>query len=324
MALRQPWIIPWAIGAALLIALVVFLLRRRRDERPAVHLANTDVLTGLPEYAHALWLHRLKTIGYAAVTGVVALLAITAAARPVSTTVVNPEKANRDVVLCLDVSGSMVDADAEIVATFRELAKGFKGERLSLIIFNSSAVPLFPLTDDYDFIEEQLADAQRVFEGARFDRRYYAGTMNGKGSSLIGDGLATCVRSFDHTDKKRARSVILATDNYAIGKSIFTLPEGGQMAKQNDIQIYGINPAHRAGGAPATEMRTVVENSGGLYYPLGSSDAVSRILSAVQAREAGRIPGAPVTLIHDVPGEAIAWVSWGVLGLLAVLRRWRA
>lgn len=322
MALRQPEIIPWALGAAALIALVVFLVWRRRRQTPNVHLANTSVLTALPEYVHALWLHRLVTIGYAAAAALVVVLAVLAAARPVATTVVNPEKANRDVVLCLDVSGSMVDADADIVATFRELAKGFKGERLSMIIFNSSAVPLFPLTDDYDFIDEQLAEAERAFNG--YDRRYYAGTMNGAGSSLIGDGLATCVRSFDNTDKKRARSVILATDNYTMGKTIFTLPEGGQMAKERDIQIYGINPAHQNGGPQSTEMRTVCEDSGGLYYPLKSNEAVSRIIAAVTAREAGRIPGAPITLIHDVPENAITWTAVAALLLLATRRRWRA
>jgi len=322
MALRQPWIIPWAIAGALVIAGVVWWALRRRRPPISVPMANTEVLTDLPEYAHALWWHRLTTVLYAASAAVVALLALVGAARPVATTVINPEKSNRDVVLCLDVSGSMIDADAEVAKTFRTLAREFKGERLSLVIFNSSAVPVFPLTDDYAFVDEQLREAQRAFEG-RTDMDFYAGTLNGQGSSLIGDGLATCVRSFDHTDLTRARSVILATDNFAAGKSIFSLPEAGDLARAAGVQIYGLNPSHEPGRAPSTEMRTVAESSGGLYYPLTSVDAVGRIVSAVTAREAARIPGAPITLVHDQPASWITWAAGGSLALLALVRRWR-
>jgi hypothetical protein len=95
------------------------------------------------------------------------------------------------------------------------------------------------------------------------------------------------------------------------------------MAKAAGIQIYGLNPAHRAGSSAATEMRSVIEESGGLYYPLNSVDAVSRIVSAVSAREASRIPGAPITLVHDQPASWIGWTWLGVLGLLGAVRRWR-
>lgn len=127
MALKQPWILPWAaLGALAIAALVWFALRRRRPPA-ALPLANTDLLTSLPEYVHAIWRHRLMTVLYAAAAGFVAVLAIIGAARPVATTVINPEKANRDIVLCLDVSGSMTTADAEVAETFRSLAKEFKG-----------------------------------------------------------------------------------------------------------------------------------------------------------------------------------------------------
>ncbi len=322
MALRQSWIVPWAALGMLAIAGAVFWALRRRRTGSPVPLANTDVLTALPEYVHALWRHRVITIGYAVAAASVGALAILGAARPVTTTVINPEKSNRDIVLCLDVSGSMTDADAEVVRTFRSLAREFKGERLSLVIFNSSAVPVFPLTDDYGFVEQQLREAQGVFDG-RFDMDFYAGTLNGPGSSLIGDGLATCLRSFDRAELTRARSVILATDNLAAGTSLFTLTEGAAMAKSAGIQIYGLNPAHRAGSATSLEMRSVAESTGGLYYPLDSVDAVGRIVSAVTAREAARIPGSPIALIHDQPASWIGWTVWGVLGLLAGVRRWR-
>ncbi len=322
MALSQAWIIPWALAAAAVIMVaVVLVLRRRRGSRPSVLLANTERLTHLPEYEHALWLHRLRTAGFAAVTAVVVFAAVLAAARPVTRTIVNPETSNRDIVLCLDVSGSMLKADREVLSAFRRMAEGFRGERIALVIFNSTAVPVFPLTDDYEFVEEQLREADQALR--RYRWHFFAGTFNGLGSSLIGDGLATCLRSFDQPDQDRARSVILATDNHPEGTPIFTLEEGGELATQLGVQVYGLNPELEQIVAEVRGMRAVCEGTGGLYYALDSSTAVRDIVAAVNAREASRSVGAPTALVHDAPRSLIGWLGVGVLAVLATVRRWR-
>ena len=193
-----------------------------------------------------------------------------------------------------------------------------------MVIFNSSAVPVFPLTDDYDFVSDQLRRAQRSLTIVDGKDPFFAGTLNGAGSSLIGDGLATCVRSFDHPELQRARSVILASDNEAAGRSLFTLPEGGQLAKTGGIQVYGMNPSDNPSSSAAVEMRQVVESTGGIYFALNDVNAVRRTLEAVTSREATRIPSAPRTVIHDIPGVPIALAALAVLGFLALRRiRWR-
>ena len=53
------------------------------------------------------------------------------------------------------------------------------------------------------------------------------------------------------------------------------------------------------------------------------ADAVRRTLEAVTSREATRIPSAPRTVIHDVPGVPIALAALAVIGFLALRRiRW--
>ena len=52
--------------------------------------------------------------------------AAVAAARPVDLTTIRPEQHNRDIVLCLDASGSMSSADAAVVDVFAELAAGVR------------------------------------------------------------------------------------------------------------------------------------------------------------------------------------------------------
>ena len=116
--------------------------------------------------------------------------AVAAAARPVELTTIRPEQRNRDIMLCLDTSGSMSSADSAVVQVFAELAKEFDGERIGLTIFDSSAIQVFPLTDDYEYVQEQLKLAKDAFDGEPGSAGFLDGTWNGRGSSLIGDGLA--------------------------------------------------------------------------------------------------------------------------------------
>ena len=55
-------------------------------------------------------------------------------------------------MLCLDVSGSMIAYDAAVLEVFEQLTEEFTGERISMVVFNASAVTYFPLTNDYDYI----------------------------------------------------------------------------------------------------------------------------------------------------------------------------
>ncbi|MEO7058396.1 MAG: VWA domain-containing protein [Lapillicoccus sp.] len=324
MELKQAWVILPAVVGLVLVASLVWWLMRRRRPTGTVAVANSDLLRGLPEYRRAVRAHQVRTLAIAALAAGIGLVAIVGAARPLQRSVISQERDNRDIVLCLDVSGSMIDVDAQVVSTFRRLVEGFRGERISLVIFNSTAVPVFPLTDDYDFITDQLATAENALQTLDPADPFFAGTLNGDGSSLIGDGLATCLRSFDHPELPRARSVILATDNEAAGRSLFTLPEAGQLATTGDIQIYGINPSDSPASSAAREMKQVVGQSGGVYYALNDLEAVSQILEAVGSREASRIPTTPQLVVHDQPQLWIGLAATG-LGALLLLRRarWR-
>lgn len=325
MDLIQPWAL-WAVPVAALVVVIVAIVvlwRRNSESRGTYAVANSAIIRALPEYVEALRRGMWRTVVLVLLG--VAVIAVVAwgAARPVLISSVPQNRDNRDVVLCLDVSGSMAGVDADIIAQFRDFAKQAKGDRLALVIFNSSAVPVFPLTDDDAFIEEQLAAGQRAFTSfSDADlNSFLAGTMNGRGSSLIGDGLATCLRAFDHPELNRARSVVLATDNEAAGKSLYTLTEAGQLATTGKIQIYGLNPYDDA-GTNSTEMRSVAEASGGKYYPLDNRGAITEVVGEINKRETARLPGRPRTVQHDDPSVPLALSAVGALALIGLLRRW--
>ena len=125
-------------------------------------MAHAERLTALPAYQKACGAAQSWLVTALAALAVLAVSLIVAAARPVSESTSIPEQRNRDIMLCLDVSGSMLDTDQAIVDVFAKLVGSFKGERIGITIFDSSAVMVFPLTDDYEFVADELTVAKKA------------------------------------------------------------------------------------------------------------------------------------------------------------------
>jgi hypothetical protein len=186
-------------------------------------------------------------------------------------------------------------------------------------------VQLFPLTDDYSYVAEQLETARKAFDGDA-SGSFFDGTGSGEGSSLIGDGLASCVQSFPGADNAgRPRSIILATDNYVSGKPIFTLEQAAQLAEPKGIKINALNPGDYDFGEdktqPGATLRAMAEASGGSYFALDNPEAVPGIVQKVQEGEAGILQRAPQAAISDNPvlPLSVALLAGGVL----LLAGWR-
>jgi Ca-activated chloride channel family protein len=316
----------WLVALAAAVAVAALLARRsRRRTAESLPIAHRDRLTALPGYARALRRYRRLLVGL--IASLLVLLAGVAliTARPASVSSVQPKLSNRDIVLCLDVSGSMVDYDKEVLDVFGELSEQFTGERISLVVFNASAVTRFPLTSDYDYITKQFADLRADFDSENSD--YYRGTLFGNGSSLVGDGLASCAVRFDAPDAERSRSVILVTDNLIAGEPIFTLPEAGRLARDRGVTVFGINPGDTQAKAYladlAIEFRTVVEDTGGSYFALDDPAAIPSIVDQITAQQAAEMVGEPQVVLTDQPGVPVFVALLGLVGLLVFAWRLR-
>ncbi|UZX05485.1 VWA domain-containing protein [Arthrobacter sp. CDRTa11] len=333
------WMVPAAVAAAAVGGWLAFRAGSGDNARRRP-VANADRLTALPEYQAALRRHRRWLI-VAAAAGITLLVsAVTAAARPVELTTIRPEQRNRDIMLCLDASGSMSSADAAVVDVFGELAREFDGERIGLTIFDSSAIQVFPLTDDYTYVQEQLKLARDAFDGTAGSSTFLEGTWNGRGSSLIGDGLASCVEGFpgagkaqnataaqdpDQRASQRSRSVVLATDNFLSGEPIFTLEQAGALAREKGVRVYALNPGDFDYGTdpeqPGAQLRVAAEATGGSYHALDSPEAVADIVRTVQQTEAAAMQGAPRAVVTDLPDVPLALAL--LSGLVLAGASWR-
>ncbi|MET1053262.1 MAG: VWA domain-containing protein [Mycetocola sp.] len=303
------WWLPfvWVVLIAGIVGLALwFRARQRARSAPdAVPLAHSDRLTSLPAYQTALRRYRATLYSAVAAVAIVLITAVVMSSRLVSISSYQPEMRNRDIVLCLDVSGSMIDYDAALVDTFQDLVGEFDGERIGLVLFNASAVTYFPLTSDYAFVIDQLEYLENDLSSPLSDYEFINGTLLGEGSSLIGDGLGSCVMRFDDIEDERSRSIVLATDNYVAGDPILTLPEAGDFAEERNVRVYGINPGDVSSkdyiADLAVEMERVVLDTDGGYYALADPDAIPSIVDGIEEQQTTRLTGEPILVRTDEP-----------------------
>lgn len=245
-------------------------------------------------------------------------------ARLAKVTVTSPDLRNRDIILCLDVSGSMRDVDGLIARAYRDLSENFKTERISLVIWDSSPVMVFPLTTDYSYVATELERAEKAFHD--FDYYYVGGTHEGSGSSLIGEGLVSCLNRFDQRDVERPRTVILATDNYVSGESLYTLPEAAELAIARKVMVYAITPTTYENKETA-ELREQARRTGGDLMVLnarGGGPDPRSIVEAVERQEKKVFKAAPTRSTRDFPMAGGLLAGLGVLGAIVAGRRLRA
>ena len=327
MALANFWMIIVALAVVLValgIGLALGLHRAGRGEAgERARVARAERLRALPSFRQALSRRVLALSGILVLGTVATVAAGVVAARPMSSQTIQPVNTSRDIMLCLDVSGSMTEVDVEVLSVFEELLEDFEGERIGLTIFNSSPVQIFPLTDDYDFIREHLASIKESFDYVDQIPEHWVGTLNGDGASLIGDGLAACTMGFDRPDDERSRSVIFATDNEINGASIVTLEEAAGYAKAKGVRVFALNPVQGKDAEVSAELAAAAETTGGAAYGLRDTTTVSDIVTEVQEQEATELRGEAQVVWTDSPNLWIVVLSITLLSFAVVLWRVR-
>ncbi|GAA2240702.1 VWA domain-containing protein [Rarobacter faecitabidus] len=331
---------PWTLGiiAALAVAIVIVVgarssRRRARAERGSGEVrwvANSARIARLRALGSAI--RRYRVWQWAGVgTVVIALVGVSVvAARPATVEVKQSTLGTRDIVLCLDISGSMLEFDRQVVDVFGTLVDSFSGERIALSIFNETSRTVFPLTNDYDLVKEQLDIAYDALDpavveyasNAAIDRYldFVTGTtLTGTQSSLIGDGLANCALLFDDSGgTERSRSIIFATDNDLRGEPVYPLDDALALARERRIEVSGLYGASSSVYDPNVErnFEQSITEAGGYFYRVNDAAAVRGIVDRVQEQQAVDLEAAPEVTQTESPGR---WLLLALLALAAAL-----
>ena len=333
--MRFWWLIPVVLAVVVIATVVGWMLARRAGVRSGKKgwVANTGYLRGLPKY-QALVRRTRASLAMSFVCFLIAVIATSVSAgAPVDRYVKHDKSASRDIVLCLDASGSMLPYDSKIGGAFRQIISHFEGERISLQLWDAYSMTMFPLTDDYDMATDvlqemsdtidtgliryggQLSGTQELFD-------YLAPVMdeNREVSSLVGDGLSSCVMGFDHNDKQRSRTILLATDNEVYGDGVYDLSEAIEFAKKQGVTVTALYPGSDTNlGYQAQQLRDEVRKTGGDFYDASSPSAVDSVVRQIEAEQKEELDSAGKMIETDRPGAALGWTLVGVVSLLGLL-----
>ena len=310
---RQPWLglVIVASVASTVVGLRWWWQRPRLDRWQGVApIAHATHATGSTRFSVLLRRYRALVGAELAILAVVGLTSTALAMRPLSDQPRERDTLSRDVMLCLDVSGSMKELDESILRRFTDIAALLPGDRVGLTIWNGAAVTAFPLTDDAAYITGMLEFA--VDQLNRGARSFVMGTEEG-GSSLIGDGLTSCTMRFDRLVEPRARSIIFVTDNALAGEPIVSLGRAARMAVERDIRVYAVAPAHYIMPEDAVELEAAAETTGGAYYTTDDDRVVDHVIERIVEVEATHLEQPPEVVRDDRP---TAWASVTFAGVV--------
>ena len=235
----------WLLLLLVLPPILYFLLRaekkRKGDVTYSLSIANQRSLG-------SAWITRLREGIILAFMVALAFL-ILALAKPYHWSM-NDEssvdyKYGIDIILTMDVSGSMLARDfepnrleaAKLVA--KEFIKGRRGDRIGLVVYGESAFTACPATLDYNVLIEQLS---RV----GVDDRIGNGTA-------IGTGLGTAVTRL-RDERNSGKVIILLTDGRNNSGEISPLT-AAELARAKGIRVYTIGVG---GNGPALMPQNTV------------------------------------------------------------------
>lgn len=284
---------PWLLWLLLLLPLMIaWYVLRQKQQQSALKLSTLSIYkkqsTVKNTLIHFPFVIRLLTVA----------LLILAIARPQSK---NDEERVEgegiDIMLCMDVSGSMLaedfkpnrmEAAKEVAAKFIE---GRKTDRIGLVIFSGESFTQCPLTTDHGVLISQVYG---VRSGVLQD------------GTAIGSGLATGVERLKKSESK-SKVVILLTDGENNG-GLIDPATAMEIAKTFNVKVYTIGVGTEGfatmpqqsvgGGITRTQekvnideklLKEIARQTGGAYFRATDNESLQNIYSQIDQLEKTKI-----------------------------------
>lgn len=201
-----------------------------------------------------------------------------------------------DIVLCMDVSGSMLAEDfaPNRMEAMKKVAADFvdarKTDRIGLVIFSGEPFTQCPITSDYAALKSQI---YAVRSGILHD------------GTAIGSGLATSVERLKKS-KSKSKVIILLTDGENNG-GLIPPSTAKEIAKAYNIKVYTIGmgtegfatlPQQTTAGVVRTKekvnideklLQEIARETGGNYFRATDNESLSNIYVEIDKLEKSRI-----------------------------------
>ena len=314
MEIKYPFLI---IVVPLIVILLLFIIKIKKEKfKEGSKIANTSFIKNTDYFKSKMREYKIiKYFSYISFISMIILLSLLLS-RPSKVERKNIKKYNRDIIICMDISTSVDELNMELVNNLKETVNKLSGDRVGVSIFNTSSVLLVPLTDDYNYVSNSLDLIHQSLELNNYnyssinisDNYFYlrdyirSGTLVGneeRGSSLIGDGLASCVYNFSSKEKNRVKLVIFSTDNDLAGTPLISLEDAAKISKKENVKVYGIG-TKKMKDSDRENMEKAVLLTGGKFYD-HSNFSVDKIVSDIEKNSTSLLESNNKTKRYDTP-----------------------
>lgn len=251
---------------------------------------------------------------------------IIAMARPRKVDISSQTKSTKgiDIVMAIDVSGSMLAKDLKPnrMEALKKVAENFvegrPNDRIGIVVYASEAYTKTPVTSDKAIIQEAI-------QSIKYDNVLQDGTG-------IGMGLTTAVNRLKDS-KAKSKVIILLTDG--VNNAGFIEPEtASQIAKEYGIKVYTIgigtngNAMFPYAYAPnggflfrmmpveidVNLLQTIARNTGGKYFRASSNSKLESIYNEINKLETTEIQELKF-YDYDEKYRLFVWIA-GILVLI--------
>ena len=275
----------------LLLPAVAFYVWKQRQAQAALQVPSTGAFAALPRP----WKEYLRHVSFALLLAALALI-IVVMARPVSSD--NWSRSDTegiDIVLTLDVSGSMdapdfnpnrLEAAKDVAAKF---VAGRPNDNIGMVIFGRESYTLCPMTTDHAVLTNMI-------NSVSFD------LIDGNGTA-IGDGLVTAVNRIRGGEAK-SKVIVLLTDGTNNSGDVAPR-DGAQVAKTLGVRLYTVGVGSKGEyqvkvgvdpfGRPITQtmkadidedaLRAMAQTTGGRYFRATDKSSLAAIFDEIDRME---------------------------------------
>ena len=302
---------PKLLWLLLLVPLTVlwYVLRHKKQEA-SVNFSDLKGMAKLPKTWKAYLRHLLFALKMAALA-----LLIVALARPQSSSTNSTSNIEGiDIVMAMDVSGSMLARDlkpdrltaAKNVAS--DFVQGRPGDRMGLVIFSGETFTQVPLTTDHGVMLNMLGEMKNglIDDG-----------------TAIGDGLATAVSRLKDSEAI-SKVVILLTDGLNNAGSVDPYT-AGEMAKLFGVRVYTIGvgsygtapyPVQTPFGTQIQQVKVEIDEklltqianmTGGKYFRATNNKKLDEVYQEIDKLERSKIEVTEFRRLHEEFYPLVAW-----------------
>lgn len=193
---------------------------------------------------------------------------------------VKSETTSRDIMLAIDLSGSMDEQDfptangekiqrlQAVKNVVSQYIEDRKHDRIGLIVFGTQAYLQVPFTQDLQSAEQLLDNTQVAMAGPH---------------TAIGDAIGLALKTFE-SSKVDNKVLILLTDGADTGSRMSPL-NAAQIAKQSQLKIFtiGIGDEHADGQyrVDFATLKKIASTADGQFYSAQDSQSLEKIYQQI-------------------------------------------